>query len=122
MTYSLDFRKKALAIRDQEKLSLTAVAERFGVSRQTVYRWTKRLESIKTRNKGATKIDMEALRQDIVCMPDAYQYERAARLGVSPRGIGYALKRLGMSYKKNTCSSESLPRRTTYFPREDPGL
>jgi transposase len=116
MTYSLDFRKHALGIRDQEKLSLKAVAERFGVSCQTVYRWTKRLESKTTRNKGATKIDMEALKQDIVKIPDAYHYERAARLGVSPRGIGYALKRLGVTYKKNTFSSEGLPRRTTCLP------
>lgn len=122
MTYSLDFRKKVLAIRDQEKLSLTTVSERFGVSRQTVYRWTTRLESMKTRNKGATKIDMEALRQDIASMADAYHYERAARLGVSPRGIGYALRRLGVSYKKNICSSESMSRRTTCLPRQDQGL
>ena len=43
---------------------------------------------------------MEALKQDVETYPDAYQYERAQRLGVSQRGIGYALKRLAMSRKK----------------------
>ena len=29
-----------------------------------------------------------------------YPYERAQRFGVSQRGVGYASKRLGISYKK----------------------
>jgi hypothetical protein len=32
--------------------------------------------------------------------PDAYQYERAARFGVCPKAIWYALGRLGVTYKK----------------------
>jgi hypothetical protein len=40
---------------------------------------------------------MEALKRDVEKYPDAYQYERAQRLGVSQRGIGYAWKRLGIS-------------------------
>lgn len=43
---------------------------------------------------------MKALEEDVKIYPDAYQYERDARLGVSQRAIGYALKRLGVSYKK----------------------
>jgi hypothetical protein len=31
---------------------------------------------------------MNALKQDVNSHPDAYQYERAARLGVSQRAIG----------------------------------
>ena len=41
-------------------------------------------------------MDMEALKRDVEQDPEASQYERAERLGVSPRGIGYALKRLGI--------------------------
>ena len=63
-------------------------------------RGSKRIEAQRTRNKAATKIDMEALKQDAEVYPDAYQYERAKHLGVSQRGIGYALKRLGISRKK----------------------
>ena len=43
---------------------------------------------------------MGALKKDVEAYPDGYNYERAARLGVSTSGIYYALKRLNMSYKK----------------------
>ena len=41
-------------------------------------------------------MDMEAIKRDVEQDPEAYQYERAERPGVSQRGIGYALKRLGI--------------------------
>ncbi len=95
------------------------VAQRFGISKQTVYNWTKRLIPCETRNKPATKIDMQALAEDVKKYPDAYQFERAKRLNVSVRGIGYALRRLGVTYKKKSQSSQSLPRKTAYLPRKD---
>jgi transposase len=58
---------------------------------------------------------MKVLEEDVKTHHDAYQYERAARLGVSQRAIGYALKRLGVSYKKNTVTSESRRKRTARF-------
>ena len=45
------------------------------------------------RHKPATKMDREALKQDIEDAPDAYPYERAQRLEVSQKGIVAALKR-----------------------------
>ncbi|GFN45275.1 transposase [Candidatus Regiella insecticola] len=60
-----------------------------------------------THNKPATKIDMEALAQDVATYPDDYQYERAQRFGVSAQGIRHALKRLRVSRKKNTSASQS---------------
>jgi hypothetical protein len=59
---------------------------------------------------------MEALVGDVENTPDAYQYERAARWGVSQRAIGDALKRLNVSDKK-TVASESGRRRTVHFSR-----
>ena len=50
---------------------------------------------------------MESLRQDIELYPDSYCYERAARLGVSSRGIRKAKRRLGITYKKNLETPES---------------
>lgn len=119
MSYSIDFRRKVLQIRAREDLSMDQVAQRFGISKQTVYNWTKRLIPCETRNKPATKIDMQALAEDVKKYPDAYQFERAKRLGVSIRTIGYALKRLGISYKKKSQSSQSMRRKTAYFPRKD---
>ncbi len=58
---------------------------------------------------------MARLKQDIVDYPDAYQYERAERLGVSQIGIWHALKRLGVTYKKNTQASQGGSRKTLCF-------
>jgi transposase len=107
MTYSIDFRRQTLLIKERNRLSVEATAERFGVSQMSVFRWSKQIQAQPTRNKPATKIDMEALKRDVDSYPDAYQYERAERFGVSRRAIGYALKRLGISRKKNTLTSKS---------------
>ena len=107
MTYSLDFRRKVLSIKNKENLTFEETAIRFEISKASLTRWSICLAPKKTRNKPATKIDMEALKKDVELYPDAYQYERAARLGASQRGIGHALKRLKISYKKNTVASQS---------------
>lgn len=100
MTYSVDFRKKVLQIREAEDLSIKAAAIRFGIGEASVMRWLVELEPKKTRNKPATKIDMDALKKDVEHYPDSYQYERAERLGASKSGIYWALKRLNITYKK----------------------
>ena len=96
MTYSLDFRKKAFSIKAKEGLTFKETAERFGVGVASFVRWTNKLEPQKNRNKPATKINMQALKQDILDYPDAYQSERAERLGVSQMGICHALRRIGV--------------------------
>ena len=107
MTYSLDFRKKVLAVKKRENLSFEQVAQRFDIgSKNTVFRWTKKLEPCETRNKPATKIDMDALAEDVKNHPDAYQHERAERLGVSESCVQTALKRLAISRKKNAKASQ----------------
>ena len=106
MTYSIDFRRKILEIKERDGLSFEQAAVFFGVGKSSVQRWTERLEPCPSRNKPATKIDMEQLAQDVALYPDAYQYERAERLGCSQRGIGEALKRLSISRKKNSFTSE----------------
>ncbi|TYP67794.1 MULTISPECIES: IS630 transposase-related protein [Nitrosomonas] len=103
MTYPILFRRKVLSVREKENLSIAQVAKRFGVGVASVMRWIKTPDPKTTRNKPATKINMEMLAQDIKNYPDAYQYERAKRLGVSKQGINHALKRLGVTYKKKAC-------------------
>ena len=115
MTYSRDFRSKVLSVRAQEKLSMAKVAKRFGVALTSVMRWSNNIESIKKRNKPATKIDMEALKLDVEKYPDAYQFERAERLNVSEGCVFHALKRLNVTYKKNTSASQGKPRKTLCF-------
>ena len=105
MSYSLDFRKHVFKIKEREALNFEAVSVRFGISVRTLFRWQIRLEPKTTRNKPATKIDMAALEKHVEDYPDAYQYERASALGVSPNCILYALRRLKISRKKNFFSS-----------------
>jgi len=107
MAYSIDFRRKVLEIKKRDALSFEEAAHRFGISESSVFRWSKRLEPCRTRNKPATKIDMDRLALDVSQEPDAYQHERAERFRCSQRGICEALKRLKISRKKNVLSSES---------------
>lgn len=82
------------------------------MGKASVMRWLKRLE-IKPSGVRHRKLDMAALQQDVRDDPDAYQYERAARLGVTQNAICYALKnKLRVSYKKNTRASARGGRRT----------
>ena len=100
MTYSVDFRKKVLSLKAKENLTLSEVSKRFGVGQASVVRWSKNIEPQRTRPKPTVKLNWEALAQDVQEHPDSYQYERAARLGVSQQGIAYALKKLKRSRKK----------------------
>lgn len=115
MTYSLEFRKKVLKVKAREGLSFSEVAERFDVSRAAVFRWSKGAKIATTRNKPWKKISPEFLKLDIEKYPDAYSHERAKRLGVSTSGIRYAKKRLGITYKKNSKSSEGGSRKKVYI-------
>ena len=93
-------------------LTYEETAKRFGISSASLVRWNRNLEPQTTRHKPATRIDMEALKRDIEEVPDAYQYERAERLNVSRRCVQHALKRLGVTYKKNPQTSQGMSRKT----------
>ena len=59
-----------------------------------------------TRNKPATKLDMDALVEDVKRYPDAYYRERAERLNVALTTIRSGLIRLGISYKKKHSNTQ----------------
>lgn len=61
---------------------------------------------------------MIALARDVKEYPDAYQAERARRLGVIEKGIGHALRRMNISYKKNAAAPQSERRQTAHLPGE----
>ncbi len=102
MTYPLKFREKVFATKDKFNLTFEQTSERFDVPVRTLFRWQNKIEPCETRDKPATKINMDALANDVASAPDDYQWERATRLGVAERTIGYALKRLKITLKKNT--------------------
>ena len=100
MTYSLDFRQKVLSIKASENLSFEATASRFGIGKNTVYLWSKEINPKKSKSRPDIKLDKLALLQDIKDYPDAYQYERADKFGVTQSCICYALNKLDITYKK----------------------
>ncbi len=101
MTYPLEFRQQALAIRKKENLIFKQTAERSGGGIASIMRRDKNLQPVTKRYKAATKINMDALAQDVATYPDACLYERASLMGVSRSGIVHALKRMGVTHKKN---------------------
>lgn len=115
MTYSLDFRLQVLSVKQKKDLSFSETAERFGVGVASIVRWVKNPEPRTHRHKPPAKLNMDALKEDIELYPDAYQYERGERLGVSSMGIWHALKRLNVTYKKNTQASQGRSRKACYF-------
>ena len=119
MTYPVQFRKKVLQVKVDEGLSFEDVAKRFGLSKTTVFKWSKNLEPQRFRNKAWKKLSKEGLLDDIKKYPDSYSYERAKRLGVSASGIRYAMKRLQVTYKKNPKSSKSGSRKKIYILQRD---
>lgn len=118
MTYPLKFRQHVLAVQKQENLSYAEAALRFHVGIASLVRWAKNPEPAKSRNKPATKIDRQRLEEDVNRYPDAYLYERAIRLGVSATGVHYALKRLGITFKKRPSSIRRLTKPLAPFSRQ----
>ena len=114
MGYILDFRKKALEIRKKENLSIAETARRFGVGRSSIICWINNIKPCTTRNKPATKINMEALKKDVADNPDLY-LERAEKFNISGSGIFYALRRLNIRCKRKLKASESRPIQKSYF-------
>lgn len=118
MTYSVDFRRHVLSIRAKEGLTLEQTSQRFGVGRASLCRWLRRLEPDQSKPRKR-KIDMAALAEDVRQFPDAFQYERAARFGVATNAIWYALRKLGVTYKKSSAPSKGGRRQTACLPGED---
>lgn len=109
MTYSSKIRNVVLK-QLQEGKSIRAVAKEHQISTRTVQNWKKDPTIKRTRNKKPTKIDDALLRKDVEMYPDAYQHERAVRFNCSARAIGIALKRLGITQKKDSQPSKSQRR------------
>ena len=106
MTYPLKYRQKVFAINDKFQLTFQETSERFDIPIRTLFRWRHQLEPVTQRNKPATKIDMEPLAQHLKDYPDAYLREPAEILGVTFQAVSCALKRLGISDKKNENTPE----------------
>lgn len=100
MTYPLWYREKVL--KTKEKIGYIKTAEKFGISKTTILRWTRNIEIQKTRNNYPRKINGEELLEDVKQNPDLYIHERAKRFGVSYNCMWKSLRRINITYKKKT--------------------
>jgi transposase len=96
--YNMHFIKKVLSQRTE--LSIRKLAQKYDIGTSTIQNWIKGKFPQGTRNKGNSKLGINELTQDVIDYPDAYQSERAKRLGVSESCVWYNLKKLGITYKK----------------------
>ena len=111
MTYSADFRAQVIKSVKQQDMSIRHASAFYDISKATLQNWLKEPSIKLTRNKPPSKIPNEALLKDVEQYPDDYMYERAQRFGCSKSGIEAALKRLGISQKKDPRASKILPRK-----------
>lgn len=108
MTYSADFRAQVIKSVKEQGMSIRQACIFYDMSKTALQRWLKNPSIKQTRDKPPSKIPNEALLKDVAQYPDDYMYERAQRLGCSKSGIDIALKRLGISQKKDIRASKSL--------------
>jgi len=110
MSYSKDLREIVLK-QIQKGESKTNVARRFEISRSRIYVWLAGGGIGKPGPKKARKVDETALVQMIKQKPDLMLKELAKNFKVDQSTISYALKRLGISRKKNVSLRRSKAKR-----------
>ena len=116
MTYPVEFRRHVLSVKKKEGLTFMEASDRFSIGVASLVRWSKTVEPKEVREGRPRKITLEALAQDVRDYPDAYQYERAERFGVTPKAIWQALRKLGVTYIKSTQTSKGGRRQTAHLP------
>ena len=94
-------------LRLEQGMSIRTLADKYDLSPTTIQRWKKCLEPKSNYIRKPFKIADDALRKDVEAYPDDYQYERAQRFNCTDTAIRKALKRLGITQKKDTQTSQS---------------
>lgn len=106
-SYAKSLRSRVLSFIDSGK-SKSEASKVFNVCRQTIYNWISLRESgdysppARPKRHKPSKLDSETFVTYVNANPDAYQYEIAEHFGVTQGAVFYALKRCGITRKKNT--------------------
>jgi len=105
--YSLEIRSRALAALDQG-MPRHKVSEVFQISTRTLYNWCKRRKEtgdigciLPPKVRSHRKLTRENLLAHLEKHPDHYLTEIAEALGVKAPSVFAALKKFGISRKKN---------------------
>ena len=106
MAYSVDLRMSAVKYYLKSEDTIEETAKIFGVGKTTLQSWIKRYKESgnldnKPLNRSYKKIDPEKLREYVRKHPDDTQKEIAVAFGCCNQAIGKALRRLGITRKKD---------------------
>jgi len=109
MRYPKAYKIKVLKVKQAEKLTIRATAQRFQLAVATVQKWLKSTDNqIIGRPRGtAHRLPDAQLLAYMHAHPDAYQREAAMHFGVTPQAIARGLKRIHWSRKKNVAAPKS---------------
>jgi len=108
MTYSADFQAQVVKSVKEQDMSIRQACTFYNISRTALQRWLKNPSIKKIWDKLPSKIPNEVLLKDVAQHLDDHMYEQAQRLGCSKSDIEIALKRLGISQKKDPRTSKSV--------------
>ena len=106
MGYSADLRLAAVKRYLESGDTYAETGKIFGVDSSSVQRWVRQYKetgdlSDKPLHRGFKKIDPDKLRTYVKERPDDTQQEIADEFGCSNQAVSKALKRLGITRKKN---------------------
>lgn len=105
-SYAKSLRSRVLSFIDSGQ-SKSEASKVFKVCRQTIYNWLALRESgdysppSPPKRHKPSKLDCNIFKSYVNDNPDAYQHEIAAHFGVTQGAVFYALKRCGITRKKN---------------------
>jgi len=105
MAYSKDLRMKVIGYLEAGHTQRQA-RDTFRISLSAINKWSQQYHKTgevekKPLNRGFKKLDPEKLKAYVKEHPDAYQQEMAEAFGCSRSAVQKALRKLGITYKKN---------------------
>jgi transposase len=106
-SYSIALRERAIRFVEEEKGSREAACAVLGIHLSTLTKWLKKYREtgvVAPEKRGhyrTRKVDITILKQLVKSHPDATLEELARPFGVYPSTIGYHLKNLKITRKKN---------------------
>lgn len=109
--YSTDLRERVVAF--AKKNGTTEASRMFGVNRQTVYNWLMQLQPKVRAKRTPHKLPDAQVLSALSERPDATLAELAKPFGVTSIAVFKALKRLGISRKKNEAVHGKMLQKTS---------
>lgn len=105
MVYGLDFRKRVIAYKHSGHTK-QETCQVFGISRNTLYLWEKKLEATGTlemapRKRRPSKLPLDQLEAYVNAHPDAFLRKIAEHFNCRPQSVWSALKKISITLKKD---------------------